>query len=71
MNWEMISAIGQMLGAPGVIIPLIYLAVQIPAQKKESHRTAVTSLTTQFNEFMRPQIENAELCAIWLRGLRS
>jgi hypothetical protein len=71
MNWEMISAIGQMLGALGVIISLIYLAVQIRAQKKESERAAVTSLTTQFNEFMRPQIESSELCAIWLRGLRS
>jgi len=34
MNWEMISAIGQMLGALGVIISLIYLALQIRAQKK-------------------------------------
>jgi hypothetical protein len=71
MNWEMISAIGQMLGALGVIISLVYLAVQIRAQKKESERAAVTSLTTQFNEFMRPQIESSELCAIWLRGLKS
>ncbi len=27
MNWEMISAIGQMLGALGVIISIAYLAV--------------------------------------------
>ena len=64
INWEMISAIGQMLGALGVIISLVYLAVQIRAQKKESQHAAVTSLTTQFNEFMRPQIESSELCAI-------
>jgi len=26
LNWDMISAIGQMLGAGGVIVSLIYLA---------------------------------------------
>jgi hypothetical protein len=29
MNWEMITAVGQMLGAIGVIISLVYLAIQI------------------------------------------
>ena len=69
MNWEMISAIGPILGTLGIIISLVYLARQIHAQK--SRDTAVNSLTTQFNEFMRPQIQSSELCAIWLRGLKS
>jgi hypothetical protein len=34
MNWEMISAVGQMLGAIGVIISIIYLAVQNPQSKQ-------------------------------------
>jgi hypothetical protein len=34
MNWEMISAIAKMLGAIGVIISLVYLAIQIRDQKK-------------------------------------
>jgi len=37
MNWEMISAIGQMPGAIGVIISIVYLAAQIRNQNKESH----------------------------------
>ena len=28
MNWEVISAVGQMLGAVGVIISIVYLAVK-------------------------------------------
>jgi flagellar biogenesis protein FliO len=32
MNWEMISAVGQMLGALGVIISIVYLAAQIRNQ---------------------------------------
>jgi len=38
MNWEMISAVGQMLGAIGVIISIIYLAAQIRNQNKESRK---------------------------------
>jgi flagellar biogenesis protein FliO len=38
MNWEMISAVGQMLGAIGVIISIVYLAAQIGNQNKESQR---------------------------------
>jgi len=43
MNWEMISAIGQMLGAIGVIISLVYLAIQIRSQKQESRNAAMNS----------------------------
>jgi len=39
MNWEMISAVGQMLGAVGVIISIIYLAAQIRNQNEESQRS--------------------------------
>jgi hypothetical protein len=71
MNWEMISAIAKMVGAIGVIISLVYLAIQIRDQKKHSRNAVINSLTTQFNDFMLPQIENANLCALWVRGLRS
>ena len=71
MNWEMISAIGQMLGAIAVVVSLIYLAIQIRSQKQESRNAVINSLTTQFNDFMRSQVESADLCALWLRGLHS
>ena len=38
MNWEMLSAIGQVVAAIGVIPSLIYLAVQIREQNKERRR---------------------------------
>ena len=71
MNWEMISAVGQMLGAIGVIVSLVYLAIQIRSQKQESRNTAMNALVTHFSDLMRSQAESAELCAIWLRGLNS
>ena len=71
MNWEMISAIGQMLGAIAVVVSLVYLAIQIRSQKQESRNAVINSLTTQFNDFMRSQVESADLCALWLHGLHS
>jgi hypothetical protein len=50
MNWEMISAIGQMLGAIGVIISIVYLAAQIRNQSKESQRAAMNVLTTHWSD---------------------
>ena len=34
MNWEMISAVGQMLGAIGVIISIVYLGRSNPEPKQ-------------------------------------
>jgi heme/copper-type cytochrome/quinol oxidase subunit 1 len=51
MNWEMISAVGQMLGAVGVIISIVYLAAQIRNQNKESRRAAMNVLRSHWERF--------------------
>ena len=71
MNWEMISAIGQMLGAIGVIISIVYLAAQIRNQNKESQRAAMNVLTTHWSDLNRTLVENPEMAVLWLRALRS
>jgi hypothetical protein len=71
MNWEMISAFGQMLGAVGVIISIIYLAAQIRNQNKESHRAAMNVLATHWSDLNRALVENPDLAALFLRALRS
>ena len=71
MNWEMISAVGQMLGAIGAIISIIYLAAQIRNQNKESRRAGMKVLTTYRSDLIKSLVENPELSALWLRALRS
>ena len=71
MNWEMISAVGQMLGAVGVIISIVYLAAQIRNQNKESQRQAMNVLTTHWSDLNRTLVENPEMAVLWLRALRS
>ena len=61
MNWEMISAVGQMLGAIGVIISIVYLAAQIRNQNKESQRAAMNALTTHWSDLNRTLVENPEM----------
>ena len=71
MNWEIISAVGQMLGAIGVIISIVYLAGQIRNQNKESRRAAMNVLTTHWSDLNRTLVENPEMAVLWLRALRS
>jgi hypothetical protein len=67
----MIGAVGQMLGAGGVIISIIYLAAQIRNQNKESPRAAMNVLTTHWSDLNKSLVENPELAALWVRALRS
>lgn len=70
MNWDMVS-VGQMLGAVGVIVSIIYLAAQIRNQNKESQRAAINVLTSHGSDLNRTLVENPDLAALWLRALQS
>jgi heme/copper-type cytochrome/quinol oxidase subunit 1 len=59
MDWEMISAVGQMLGAIGVIISIVYLAAQIRNQNKESQRASMNVLTTHWSDLNRSLVEES------------
>jgi hypothetical protein len=71
MNWEILTALGQ-LAAVFVGIPsLIYLAVQIREQTKERRQSAVNALTVQWGDLTCALHDSAELSAIFLRGVQS
>jgi hypothetical protein len=67
----MISAVGQMLGAVGVIISIIYLAAQIRNQNKESQRAAMNALTSHWSDLNRSLVDNPDFAALWLHALQS
>ena len=71
MNWEMLTAIGQ-LAAVFVGIPsLIYFAIQIREQTRERRQAAVNALTVQWSDLTKALHEDAEFAAIFLRGVHS
>ena len=65
MNWEMLSAIGQLAAAAGVIPSLIYLAVQVREQNKERRRGAVNLLTAQWSDLVKTAQESADRQDEW------
>ena len=71
MNWEMLSAIGQVVAAIGVIPSLIYLAVQIREQNKERRRAGINILTAQWSDLVKTGQESREFAVFFLRGVRS
>jgi hypothetical protein len=71
MNWEVIAAIAQVIAAVGVIVSLVYLAIQIRNQNKESRRAAANVLILHWTDFRKSISDNADLAAIHLRGLQS
>jgi len=71
MNWEELSAIGQLAAVLIGIPSIIYLAIQIRNQSKESQRAAANVLIAHWTDFRKSLSDNADLAAIHLRGLES
>jgi hypothetical protein len=69
MNWEAIGAVGEIIGASGVILSLGYLAVQIRTQNRESRLSASSEWTNQFNDFLKSVAENPDLSEVWMNGV--
>jgi len=67
VNWDAIGAIGEIAGAAGVIVTLIYLSVQLRQSTKASRITAIQSSmenSAQFSEMLLADDEVARL--FWL-----
>ena len=70
MNWDAIGAIGQVIGAVGVIASLTYLATQIGLDAKARRASAVHGLIEAFREYSHMLATDGDLGAIHLRGIR-
>ncbi len=70
MTLQDLGNIGEFVGAVGVVVSLVYLAVQIRQNTKATRANSVQDLTENINKAAENLIEpeNAEL---YLRGIRS
>ena len=63
MSWEAIGAIGEVLGAVAVFCSLVYLAVQIKGQNRESRALAIHEISEAFRNsvavFSQPELSVA------------
>ena len=60
MNWEMLSAVGQLTTVLIGIPSLIYLAIQIREQTQERRQTAVNALMAQWGDLTKAVHDSVE-----------
>jgi hypothetical protein len=70
VNWEAISAIGQMVGALAVVISLIYLANQVRSNARETRLAARRSTLEAMSRFALEIAEHADLAELRNRGFQ-
>lgn len=70
MNWEAIGAVGEILGAVGVIITLAYLATQIRQNTLSSKVDSKLKAAGMNSEFLDLLILHPDLQEIWSKGRR-
>lgn len=61
MNWNAIGAMGEILGAVGVIITLIYLARQIRQNTRATRLATAQSISAAARDWNRPLLLDPEL----------
>lgn len=69
MNWEAISAIGEIAGGLAVFITLIYLAQQIKQNTKSQSIATYESAMSGFNKMHDFVAYDVESASIWRRGI--
>ena len=67
MDWEAVGAIGETLGAIGVIAPLLSLTAQIRQNTRATLADARYSVGQTTSDMMLAISINGELAEIWLR----
>jgi hypothetical protein len=69
VNWEAISAIGQIVGALAVVISLIYLAREVRSNAHATRLAAMRSTLDALNWFAKQITEHADLAELRSRGV--
>ena len=64
VNWEAISAIGQIIGALAVVISVLYLATEVRSNARATRQAAMRSTLDSLNRFAQQIIGNADLAEL-------
>ena len=69
MDWNDLASVAEAVASLAVVISLIYLAIQVRLQAKESQMSVVNSLTQQWGEAVQAFATHKDLYGIWMKGL--
>lgn len=70
MNWEAISAVGQIVGAIGVIVSVIYLANQVRSNARQTRLASMRAMSDAFNQWLYGLAGNPQIGELYHRGMR-
>ena len=68
MNWDAIGAIGEAIGAAGVIASLLYLAVQVRASTRASAIESKLASSRIYTDFLGSLVQSPELNRLFVQG---
>ncbi len=71
MNWDAVGAVGEIIGALGVIVTLGYLARQVSENSRQMKTASVISINQLANEAFDPIYNNDRNIRIWTQGQAS
>ena len=69
VNWEAISAIGQIVGAFALVISLIYVASEVRRNTRATHLAAMRSMHDAFNGWIQQIAQYPDLADVYNRGI--
>ena len=71
IDWDVIGAVAETVGAVAVVIPLVYLTIEIRAANKQRELEALRHNWDGINQFCELLAESTERASIVLRGRES
>ena len=70
MNWDAVGAIAEVVASVGVIVSLIYLAIQIRAQTEEKEVSTTSETVSMLDAWYQSISGDEVLASIFVKGLR-
>lgn len=69
MNWEALGAMGEVVGAAGVIVSLLYLASQVKGNSRQLRHASAQAVLDKLNGLIGHLAFTAGAGDVWTRGL--
>ena len=69
MNWNALGAIGEIVGAAGVIVSLLYLASQVRSNSRQLRHSSAQAVLDKLNGLIGQLAFTAGAGDVWTRGL--
>ena len=71
MNWDVVAALAEIVGAAGVIISVSYLALQIREGTRATRLAALQSMSRDIDGVLKSIIEGPGVAELFLRGINA